>query len=169
MQNVVKRCFGSILTYVFMKSLPWSSKRIKNEFAEMVWLVWSLFWERDHPKKRPLKMVPKLHGMGTICWHWRALIASYWLASEGWSSWRCRISSRKQGREAHTWGEVLHFKADSFLQKRDHARSTNLITCCCSKEVNCIKHKQNKFIVHLGMKRASSLLATQTRHTRNLK
>ena len=34
MQNVVKRCFGSILTYVFMQSLPWSSKRIKKHLQK---------------------------------------------------------------------------------------------------------------------------------------
>ena len=48
----------------------------------------------------------------------------YWTVSGEWSSCRCRISSRKQGREAHILGEVLHFKVVSFLQKRDHPSQT---------------------------------------------
>ena len=74
------------------------------------------------------------------------------------------FAKARAGSTYFWWG--VAFQSGLFS---DHARSTNLITCCCSKEGNCIKHKQNKFIVHLGMKRASSLLATQTRHTRNLK
>ena len=63
--QVVKRCFGSILTYVFMQSLPWSSKRIKNKFAEMVWFVWSLFW-RDHSKWCDDEIITRIDCKGAL-------------------------------------------------------------------------------------------------------